>query len=695
MDTLKLEKAQNIFTPGWESDEPLSDLNSYKALWDSGIEDSLDRYDPEIFYLKNMSIAVPGSSYDDNALVFRSTYAFKNTTGDYTSFFNYTFINPETLETITSVIWDRNPIDNSTDYYELGFCDGPTYSYQERWKMPHMYSMSYVNTGTGVYNATISVTPINELKNDTSTITWDVYNLTFSRRTTSYATRVPYEVVLSFNSTGDAVSLAILHRKMSVIGGVLSDEEEANNKAQFENEDDYGWYFDDQNEYRFYTDSRLNVFNIENQPVNTFTYESYLPAVTTGNNLNISMDQAGTNLGVVNRILPIKLDDTAGIAQTSIALVCTKDSVSVQTIDGFHCPCLDYIVETLNASAVGLTIPAQTHNGTDISMDVQGNMWTKFETFSDYSVDVRFDVDGDDITDIPIPGLHRSANLEDDIKDIEEKPVNGPFAIFTQSNVIQELYWSLPYYQSVRFIDDLNEDGIPDALIRYDSVAFISITQFTQKTSFELLMEDPNTSMLFFVGIGCLVGGVLLIALVFVKLKKSRIPLKSVNKKRQLLMLIMAIGLMFALFISLGSLITSASRTSQGTQIGTTPEAQSIAQLSSTSNIAMFIFVMMIPATAGVYLLLSPIAADGIVALNQIRYAKKSGLEATLKKKEMKDLEEKEGITYQILLIPPFGRREKGTVVLGRILGVLALGLAIGLNVFDYYWLIFQMNDKL
>jgi hypothetical protein len=696
LDTLKLEQEHNIFDMDWESNEPIENISRYYNEVSTSIQGALDTYTPSIRYLRNCSIATPGSVYDNDVIVFANSFQFTNSTDGFYNNITYSFINPNTLQTITTITWARelNIAQNSTTIvHNTGWCEGPEYAYQENWNMPYFWVVSYLETGSpNIKNLSISVAPISELNNVSTSINWMVNNLTFSRTNDNTGTPDPFKVVLSLNSTSDPVSLAILHTYSQSFGGCLSASDKAANEALLQeifgeesNYMDHSTFFGSHDDaVHRVSDGRLNVYNIQGAPINTFTYESFIDDEYGGgpNHINTIINEETTGLGVINDIIPIKIDAAPGLTNSSIALICTKGTNYVEPVNHFFYPVMHYEIFTLNKSCIGI-IPGQLHNGTSFT-GIGGNMFTFLPDFYQYTVDVRFDVDGDDITDIPIPGLNVFTGIDDILSEVENRPANGPFAIFTQNEVIQELYWSLPWYQSVRFVSDLNEDDIPDALIDTRAVAFISITEVVQLSFFELLMSDPLSRILFFLGIGCLVGGIVLLGFVLVKLKKSRISFKTIHKKRQVLMLLITALSVLGLFASLITILSPDTGT--GTQIGLTPTQNSLNQLYGTSNIALFIFFMMIPLTAGIYLLLSPITSDGIVALNQIRFAKRAGLEAAIKKEEIKDVEKIAKTNYQILFIPPFGRKERGSVVIGRLLGVIALGLAIGLNVHDLWF---------
>lgn len=689
LESLEL-KSTNIFEMEWESFEPINNTGGYMGYVDPDVEESLQSYRPRVDYLGDWSIFTPGTSYEGDVIVFRNQFWFKNSTGDYVNNRKLSFINPTTMETLSTIIWDRekDPALNNS-YYDLNFCEGPTFSYQIEWKMPYLYSISYVDRGVpGIHDLVLSTAKISDLRNDTASINWKVYNLTFSRIDVTNEPIREIKVILSTNSTKDVVSLSTLHTEWRDLSNPLSEDDIENNLDLFDGDKDlllpYFWEFAEKDsKIPYISASRLNVYNIQNQPNKTFNFESYLGETLdeTANSLNISQDEKDSNLGIINDIIPIKIDDTKGLGNTSIALICTSGTYSVQEIDGFRYPVLRYNVFHLEGDQVGLTIPNEPYNGVD-NEGTSGKMFSRLLNFDLYNLDVRFDIDNDDVTDIGIPGLYISKDIESILKDVEKQPINGPFAVFTNREVIQEQFYSLDYFNNIQFLSDLNEDNLPDVLIQYYAIAFTS-TEFDPKDRFTLIMEDPTTSTLFILGIFCIILGALLIAILFLKMKGSPFTFKSQNNKRQLIMLIISILLVVALYVSLAEIL---DRDEGGTIIGQTAFSRSLQDISNTSNIASFIFVLMLPATAGIFMLLSPIAADGIVGLNQVRFAKKAGLEAAIKKEEMKDVKEQAHINYKVLFIPPFGRKSRSLTIIGRVLAILALGLSIGLTVFDYYF---------
>ncbi|MHA1733120.1 MAG: hypothetical protein ACTSU5_14325, partial [Promethearchaeota archaeon] len=436
--------------------------------------------------------------------------------------------------------------------------------------------------------------------------------------------------------------------------------------------------------------ARVTSFNIEHG-TKTFQCQGLSPYLKVKNGSDASHLGIGESLpgGIPMGLIPIRT--SAAQKNTSLALVMSTELPNYRNIDKETYPFVNSSIVFLPGDYVGV-YQNSTVTSLDLLPQVEFSSTNRLDLFSNnfinsrvYRQNVEFDIDGDGLTDIPIAGT--SMNTTEISNANVEGVVNGPFFTVTQAGVVnQTTFLSLAdSYELGLWVSDANEDGVSDGLLA-DSYMIFSQGYPSPLPSFaDKRLSSDTTRSLFIAGIVMVVAGGVMVIVTLATTRGVPLLLPYQNRKRVVLLLTILAVSMVALFSQLASL-TDNIRRNQGSQIGVTAGMRALASLTLTSGLASFVMFFALFFTTGLYMLVTPRVSDGIVSLNEVFYARRAGLKAAMKKEELRDEEvEKSGrIAYKIIIVPPFGRKITTGVLVGRILSVMALAIAVGLNVFEY-----------
>ena len=109
---LNIDKNVSLLETNWEDELYFNQSNPF--------------YIPTFTYLKNITVPAPGSDYVGNVIAFESKFPNWNGSTYNRSQLKYTFINPNTLETLSEITL------NKTNYVDYGWCYGPLTSLDDK-----------------------------------------------------------------------------------------------------------------------------------------------------------------------------------------------------------------------------------------------------------------------------------------------------------------------------------------------------------------------------------------------------------------------------------------------------------------------------------------------------------------------------------------------------------------------------------
>ncbi|MBD3350382.1 MAG: hypothetical protein GF364_02745, partial [Candidatus Lokiarchaeota archaeon] len=556
LEDLSIIKRVNLTANGWE---PM----------DEWYEGYVQDYQPNIRYLRDLSMTTADTSYTGDVIVIENNLRFKNdgVPGYNESKVQFSFINPDSLETITKIIWNENPInsDYASDFdFKWGFCEGPQLDTEMQWRYPYFYAISY-NISSYDSTVNLSMTTLDNLRNNTASINWLIKEKPlgkFAKSDFYYFLSIDAKCLLSLDETGNPSSISVLQ---TYRGDIDNPIEENKRNGEF---GPLGWgqYLD------VIAASRLTCIHFDGSVDTTLSFESKINHPDYVQHIYGITDISP--LGVCIDILPIKLFNDER-KNTTISVITSPQIYKTFEINhrnpGFgetkiYYPYTNHSVFFLPQNLTGVvknttTMYLNSLPRTDI-------VSTSYLLYDDVTECVNFDYDGDNKTDILLSGTIL------DVRYIESKefgPITGPFFIVTYNrSIIQYQFWDI-YTERMVAISDSNNDGVSDVLIEPDMCAFTQTSFDEKKTEWELKMEDPTAKILFFIGITMIIVALVITLVVSRKMKDTTMRLEAYNTKRLIIMLVLAIVAIALLYQQLLNLMEEAER-ELGYQLGQTPE---------------------------------------------------------------------------------------------------------------------------
>ena len=312
-----------------------------------------------------------------------------------------------------------------------------------------------------------------------------------------------------------------------------------------------------------------------------------------------------------------------------------------------------------------------------------------------YFCPIDFDVDADNKTDVIIPGL--SLNKSEILRNqVNNEEINGPFFVLTQQKVInQSIFWSSNVdYPKIHIVGDSNNDEILDVMFEETSLLFSSNYPKIPTNLIDSKLEGGSRSY-FIIGAILICIGLILLILCMLLMGKIDIQVVDRIKYRHLLMIFIA----FVLMLFIYTLFLNVIRISSQGFLLQSEETIAIQVLNNAANSASFILFTFIPITAGVYVLITPHVSKWIIKINRFLFnlgkKKLRGKEQSnrlnqkekhAKLNEIQEIGEKNSqpsFKYEIVMIPPFGRKSSKFEFISRFFSVMALTLSIGLIILD------------
>ncbi|MFX0100697.1 MAG: hypothetical protein ACFFCS_14070 [Candidatus Hodarchaeota archaeon] len=669
-DTLDIVATANITGNGWENESYLQD------------QMTTNDYFPDVKYITNpwRFDAPMNGSYDDDLLVITSGNFRSSTFGDYnTTMF---FIDPVTLEMVSNITFpNRGPLGDSinlpTTQY-LGWCDGPTRASQHYWNFPYLIYLIDLDLPPDTYETRLWLTSIDRIASGENT-TWIIENQSVWKQNHSdgHATG-PFSndnvrCSLSFNSDGNATGITLMRDLKEADTFLVNATTPVTGEyfPRYAGGADYGEGSLRYNQVDAFQLTCINFHNVTNTSTRTFYCEG-----TTEWYKNFSNE---TSLNGINRtyefgaclgMVPIKTTNGTTSKNTSMALIFSDQEVNFEVIKGAQYPFTDYSIFFLPANYSG-----STTNSTETSIDdlipVNISMTTMDNPVYNH-ISIDFDVDGDKRTDIPFMGT--SYNLaEIEARASPTELVSGPMAVVTQNGSIdQRAFLKIEHYSHyARFLDDLNGDGVSDMFWMHGSAALFN-NEETQPLDFiTKRMADPLISVVFPAGIVLVALGVLLLLITLISMRKVSTKITVKRRARPIFLGLMAITIFAAVYMQINQMVDYLIE-GQEQQFGMSDVAIAMANMRQTSQITLVIFLVFMPLTAGLYMIIAPRFSSTVVSWNRWFMGRKGK-----GKKKAKE-------HHEILFIPPFGRSTTMGQVRDRILTMVTMSITIGLTVFDY-----------
>nr|MDO8115977.1 hypothetical protein [Candidatus Sigynarchaeota archaeon] len=584
------------------------------------------------------------------------------------------FIDAMTLTLVSNISWNFwNPIKgpgNTIVEMDFGFCKGPSRSNEQNTHLPYFF-ITYLNQSiNGIPSKyQFALTSIDQLSSDRENINWTIANFTLGNFTPEFGvSRFTKEsALLSTASNGSYASVTVFQEIREVIDNPFSESDREKIRQYF-------MHHGDQNIEKTIA-YRVACVSMVGIPHLTFysegRHQSFGQAVYGINNT--------VKEGVCRDVFHIGYNDPAN-ETTTIALLFSDEKLQLQHVRGQPYVVNNVSVKYLSIAATGtgedITSPAYgLHNGIIASL---GHIDCVISKPRNMFIPVDFDVDGDNMTDVPLPGTVFNITIFNKVK---VPVVNGPYLVFaTQDGVIQELFLTI-YSSKHSYTKDVSGDGIGDCHLM-DAMLYTQ-TEFVVEANFiEARLSDTTTSIFFITGFILIVVSVVII-IGTSRMKTSSLRMEITEKKRPIGLIIFSMLLVLALYILLSN-VTNALKEQEYSFIGTSPEATALESLVRISGFGTFVFLLALPVTLGLYMFAAAPVADGIVLANQVFFAKLAGLRAIIKKEPISRTAEFAKVDYRIVIVPPFGRNLNMITVITRTISVLALATAIGLYAFNF-----------
>lgn len=649
-----------------------SRVNIFDAGWDfaRAIEDNTNEqfsYVPDVRYILNNSVPAPGGGYTGDLLAIKNVLPYWNGTGYNGSIRQFSFVNPSTLETVSTIQWNNWPVmEMDVQVRSWGFCEGPVTVLEEGKLHPYFF-VTYSQATGPTRNHRMLLTRTDLLGNDTASIPWlvnaSIANMSGSfliNQTLAPAYPAPYyeeKCVLALNDTGVPAGFALLTNQVGYDNNTI----QADRKYLQEFFQHVG-----PATLRKPMVSIVSAFSFDNGTKlaeRRFQYSSLIEGpYTTG-----APAQAFQPRGACLDVLPVRTGNDTNT--TSFGLLFSRLTYRPEMLTSGLYPVTNYSVAFLNASAAGSApgTPGAKYtlgNGTTGLVDGIEGFVTPVSRSGGCRSTADVDFDGDGRTDIALMGYI----FNQDRLAKSEKTLNGPFFIVfngapgEQRPPVQEAYFTLRHLSQVRVVGDVNGDGIPDAVINNYAMAFGIVDPVTIKSDVDRKLEDPVGRILLNAGLVLTGAGIALLVAVLA-MRGSSIKLAVMRKGRLVALSVAAFALIGALYIVLGRVVDDIAAEG-ATQFGSNPESVALQNLLSISGVATFVLFLALPLTLGAYILLAPGAASAIASFNKV-FTKWRG-------------------EYRIVLVPPFGRQESAVGIASRVTSVLALSMSIGLYAFNF-----------
>ncbi len=669
LDTLAIVKQVNITANGWESAEYIKNQTMSNPNW---------TFWPRAYFLKNVSIPAPGDTVPHPIVAYLTDFPFWNETlqkfEDYPSRRIF-FVDAMTLTLVSNITWDFwNPLKDPGNYIkELshGFCKGPSRSNEKNNYLPYFY-LTYLNQSWNGLHAAfqVALARIDALSSDRDKINWTVVNFTagtFIPTSSAFNRFTIDSAFLSTAANGSFAGLTIYQEIRETFNSTFP-EEDKNKLLQY-----FHGYGNDMLEKTIAY--RVACISLVGVPQMTFYSEGRLPSMST--------DVFGINSsvveGVCKDVIHVGFNDPAN-ETTTVALLFSDESFLLQRVRGQPYVTNLVAVKYLKVAATGTTggitgDPYALDDGFTASV---GHLRCAISKPRNTFIPVDFDIDGDNMTDIPLPGTIFNVTI---FNKVNVPVVNGPYLAFTsQSGVIQEIFLTL-YSDEFSFTKDINGDNIGDCHLK-DALLYTQTEKIVQQNFVEARLSDDTTKTFFITGI-ILAAASVLIFIGASRIKTSSLRMEVTEKKRPVTLIIFSMLLVLALYILLNN-VTSAIKEQEFSFIGTSPEATALESLIRISGFGTFVFLLALPVTLGLYMFAAAPVADGIVLANQVFFAKLAGLRAIIKKEPISKTKELAKVDYRIVIVPPFGRNLNLIMIITRTISVLALSTAMGLYVFNF-----------
>lgn len=650
----------------------LEDINQFNST----NMDPNGYFAPQCYFLKNKDLgySIPGNpSYTGDVILYHNSFRLN----DNNSLTRFSFIDPESL-TIMSYVNTQEPFTNETSnvlMYNTNKCpvEGPLDELDAGKFYPFMSWFFQINQGEqkNYQPIYVSMTSINNLQNDSFCVMNGLNN-----ESLGLSRSLPYDTRLILN----------MNNKSSIAGvtSYIRMTEQVNNSYQgkIDNQWSYGWATHEKIDV--VSASRIDIFKINNGVANcTFSDTVNLQLMEQRNDKWGNTPLYGKT--VVN-VVPIRYFNDSN-SETGCAIISSDFAQKYVTYDdGDFYPFLEYDISFITRNVTtGVYEPGEkytyaTGSTGNINIPITNNL---IDMNVRSSFPVSYDTDLDGMTDVPLVGQLVNERL---LLNTPEKSQTGPCVIMQSfnGNAFQANAYSLYIPMKVIFRSDVNKDLIPDMVLAGDITIFQSMTEIVEQSwpATQLEGKDKKDTRTFFIiGIVMIICAIVLIIIALTQ--KSPEHLK-IRQKWILILLFAAIMMVLALLMNMNEISNYATRANT-TQIGMTQKAISIANLARVGGIGTFAFLTLLPASVGIWILMTPIVADGIVGLNQIMFAKRAGLKAAVKKQKMDEnaIIAETGSNYKILVIPPFGKKIEFKTVLSRAFSVLFLAVSIGLLVFE------------
>nr|MDO8109866.1 hypothetical protein [Candidatus Sigynarchaeota archaeon] len=664
LDNLEIDLRANLTANGWEYPEAFSNPSV-----------SSRNYYPWVRYLKNWSIPAPGLTQSRELIVIKNNNLRWNGTG-FVDMSNFSFVDPQTFTSIARVEWDKLPLTgyDGMNNFRYGFCTGPANDAELFWNYPYFFmtyaNISMSNPTTPYY---LAIAPIDQLNSNPLLISWTIVNYSVGNLKTwgnPGAIALEDQCIISLNSTGGLASFTLYQKFTAGIQNpILASDRPRVSEA-----------FPAFNSPEIFVTVASRVTCIAHDGIEpahtTFTQSVKIPSF----NGSVFGINTSNSFGTVKAVIPVSIGHPP--ITSTIGLVFSDEDPVVKNFKDMKYPVIKMSMAYLHTNASGTTpVPLGTiYNSTNGTSQHTPQFEAAINVDLNMRVSTSFDLDADNVTDIPVPGTLFSPT---NFAKVEARRINGPCFTFTYNNtLVQELFFTV-WGSTYLFLGDLNGDFVGDYLIS-NIMIFLRATAVVPLTEIQQRLADPVTGTLFVSGIILAIVGVLILVGMS-RMKSARLRMAIPTKKWPIALLVASLVLIAALYLLLFNITDTITKGST-TAVGDSPAGIAVANLIRISGIGTFTFLLALPVTAGLYVLFGPPAADGIVQMNQIFFTKTAGIKAAVKKRAIsdKDTQRMAKLNYRIILIPPFGRKINYITVFGRIMSVLSLATAVGLYAFNF-----------
>jgi len=579
-------------------------------------------YTPTFTYLKNITIPAPGSDYVGNIIAFESQFPNWNGSTYNKSQLKYTFINPNTLETVSEITL------NKTNYVDYGWCYGPLTSLDDKMLRYPYFFIRESNTFSLVSLDNIGNYTINK---------WLINNQS-SPELMDYA--ITTKCYISLNSSGNPTGIS-----------VFQPYENKFLSYHFANPSNIIKTFEIKE-----SEDLLNVIQIKTQSIGK---ETSFALIFDDPNSEVRMD-IGVNYKYYfyNQSIVFLDGEASGVVKNTSFL-----SVS------------DYEI---------------------FSYKIGGDSRSYFMGYPEYYFcPIDFDVDADNKTDVIMLGL--SLNKSEILRNqVNNEVITGPFFVLTQQKVInQTIFWSdYVYDPKIYAVGDSNNDEILDVMFEETRLLFSSNYPKISTNLIDSKLEGGSRPY-FIIGAMLICIGLIMLILCMLLMGKIDIQVVDRIKYRHLLMIFIASVLMLFIYTLLLNVIRINS---QGFLLQS-EETIAIQVLNNAANSASFILFTFIPITAGVYVLITPHVSKWIIKINRFLFnlgkkklrGKKQSNHLNQQEKHAKldkiqeigEINSRPSFKYEIIMIPPFGRKSSKSEFISRFFSVIALTLSIGLIILN------------